>query len=208
MCFRSDWGIQPDRLLSPIRMPSSEVLFECLNLYQTQFRKPSLTVYCLDYSGSMSGEGENQLEEAMAQILIQDNAAQNFLQASFGEINILIPFDSNVRETYMASGNGQEIELLYDDVVNEETGGGTNMYKAAETALEVLSQYDLSQYTPAVILLTDGMSNGSFDDFRRAYEEAGMDVPVFSIMFGDADPDQLDDLADFTMPGCLTAERI
>ncbi len=72
------------------------------------------------------------------------------------------------------------------------------MYKAAETALEVLSQYDLSQYTPAVILLTDGMSNGSFDDFRRAYEEAGMDVPVFSIMFGDADPDQLDDLADFT----------
>ena len=146
----------------------------------------------------MSGEGENQLEEAMAQILIQDNAAQNFLQASFGEINILIPFDSNVRETYMASGNGQEIELLYDDVVNEETGGGTNMYKAAETALEVLSQYDLSQYTPAVILLTDGMSNGSFDDFRRAYEEAGMDVPVFSIMFGDADPDQLDDLADFT----------
>ena len=196
--FRSDWGIQPDRLLSPIRMPSSEVLFECLNLYQTQFRKPSLTVYCLDYSGSMSGEGENQLEEAMAQILIQDNAAQNFLQASSGEINILIPFDSNVRETYMASGNGQEIELLYDDVVNEETGGGTNMYKAAETALEVLSQYDLSQYTPAVILLTDGMSNGSFDDFRRAYEEAGMDVPVFSIMFGDADPDQLDDLADFT----------
>ena len=196
--FRSDWGIQPDRLLSPIRMPSSEVLFECLNLYQTQFRKPSLTVYCLDYSGSMSGEGENQLEEAMAQILIQDNAAQNFLQASSDEINILIPFDSNVRETYMASGNGQEIELLYDDVVNEETGGGTNMYKAAETALEVLSQYDLSQYTPAVILLTDGMSNGSFDDFRRAYEEAGMDVPVFSIMFGDADPDQLDDLADFT----------
>ena len=62
----------------------------------------------------------------------------------------------------------------------------------------MLSQYDLSQYTPAVILLTDGMSNGSFDDFRRAYEEAGMDVPVFSIMFGDADPDQLDDLADFT----------
>ena len=43
--FRSDWGLQPDRVLSPIKMPASDVLFECLNLYQTDFRKPSLTVY-------------------------------------------------------------------------------------------------------------------------------------------------------------------
>ena len=55
--FRADWGIQPDRVLSPIRMPSTDVLMECLNLYQTEFRKPSLTVYCLDYSGSMEGIG-------------------------------------------------------------------------------------------------------------------------------------------------------
>ena len=54
--FRADWGVQPDRVLSPIRMPSTDVLMECLNLYQTEFRKPSLTVYCLDYSGSMEGE--------------------------------------------------------------------------------------------------------------------------------------------------------
>src|SRR5699024_280761 len=46
--FRSDWGIQPQRVLSPVRMPSTEVLMECLDLYQTEFRKPSLTVYCLD----------------------------------------------------------------------------------------------------------------------------------------------------------------
>ena len=74
--FRADWGIQPDRVLSPIRMPSTDVLMECLNLYQTEFRKPSLTVYCLDYSGSMEGTGREQMVEAMSQILIQENAEQ------------------------------------------------------------------------------------------------------------------------------------
>lgn len=196
--FNEDWGIQPDRVLSPIRMPSTEVLFQCLNLYQTQLKKPSLTVYCLDYSGSMSGTGESQMRSAMEQILIQSNAEKNFLQASQNEINVLIPFDGDVRTIYTAQGNGADLEGLYDDVAAEDTGGGTNIYTAAETALDVLAEYDLSQYTPAIILLTDGMSNGSFDDFRRAYEKAGVDVPVFSIMFGDADPDQLNDLAELT----------
>lgn len=196
--FKEAWGIQPDRVLSPIRMPSTDVLFECLNLYQTQLKKPSLTVYCLDYSGSMTGEGASQMEAAMGQILIQSNAAQNFLQASEDEVNILIPFDSRVRTVYRTQGNGQELEGLYDQVVAEETGGGTNIYRAAQEALDVLAQYDLTQYTPAIILLTDGVSNGSFDDFSRAYENTGLDVPIFSIMFGDADSQQLEDLAGLT----------
>ena len=37
--FRTDWGVQPDRVLSTLRMPSAEVLFEALNLYQTDFKK-------------------------------------------------------------------------------------------------------------------------------------------------------------------------
>ena len=55
--FNKDWGIDTDRILSPISMPAAPVLMEALNLYQTELRKPSLTIYCLDYSGSMEGEG-------------------------------------------------------------------------------------------------------------------------------------------------------
>ena len=48
--------------------------------------------------------------------------------------------------------------------------------------------------------MTDGQSNGwtEFDDFVEAYEEMGMDVPVFSIMFGDAQESQLAELAQYT----------
>ena len=196
--FREDWGLQPDRVLSPIRMPASDVLFQCLNLYQTEFKKPSLNVYCLDYSGSMEGEGNEQLVEAMGQLLIQEEAAKNFLQASEHEVNILIPFNLSVLGVYQAEGPGEELEELYDVVRDQPVGGGTNMYEAAMEGLSMLSEYDLSQYTPAIILLTDGESLDSFDDFRDQYEAMGADVPVFSIMFGDAQPEQLEQLAELT----------
>ena len=63
----------------PSKMPAADVLFECLNLYQNRFPQPSLTVYCLDYSGSMSGEGNEQLVQAMEQLLIQENARKKLL---------------------------------------------------------------------------------------------------------------------------------
>lgn len=196
--FRTDWGIQPDRVLSPIRMPSTDVLMECLNLYQTEFRKPSLTVYCLDYSGSMEGTGREQMVEAMSQILIQENAEKNLLQASEHEVNILIPFEGYPRDIYTAVGNGSELESLYTQVEAEVATGGTDIYAAATEGLQQLGNYDLSQYTPAIILLTDGVSDGSIDAFQTAYEEFGADVPVFSIMFGSAAPTQLEELAELT----------
>ena len=90
--------MQPDRVLSTMRMPSTDVLFQALNLYQTDFKKPSLSIYCLDYSGSMSGKGNEQLVAAMEQLLIQENAEKNFLQASKDEVNVLIFFDDQVLE--------------------------------------------------------------------------------------------------------------
>jgi Ca-activated chloride channel family protein len=77
--FNPAWGIDVRKILSPIKMPKADVIFEAINLYQTAFRKPSLTVFCLDYSGSMFGEGVNQLKSAM-QILLDENESKNMLQ--------------------------------------------------------------------------------------------------------------------------------
>ena len=72
------------------------------------------------------------------------------------------------------------------------------MYAAAVRGLEELKEYDLSNYTPAIILLADGQSGGSFGEFKTAYESLGYKVPVFSIMFGEADEAQLEELAEYT----------
>ena len=200
--FKSEWGIDTERILSTITMPSSEVLTQALNLYQSKLRKPSLTVYCLDFSGSMIGEGNDQLVQAMAQVLLQENAEKNFLQAGERDVNLVITFDNGVIHTYEAKdASPQSLESLYKAVEEERPGGGTDIYLPAIEALrEMRENYDLTQYTPAVILMTDGKSNGNMDfgDFQDFYLQEQMDVPVFSIMFGQAQESQLDELADLT----------
>ena len=199
--FNADWGIDTEKILSPITMPSEETLMKALNLYQTAFRKPSLNIYCLDFSGSMSGGGSTQLIEAMSQILLPENAEKNLLQAAEDEVNIVVVFDANVRAVYTAEGaDGAALEGLYNSISEEKPDGGTNMYAAAERGIsEALQNYNISDYCPAVILMTDGESRlDDREDFIAEYDSCGYDIPVFSIMFGNADDSQLNELAELT----------
>ena len=197
--FNPEWGIDTERILSPIQMPGADVLLEALNLYQTNFKKPSLNIYCLDFSGSMSGDGSRQLKDAMSQILIQENARQNLLQANDGEVDIAILFDDRITDVLYAEDDSDEaLRDLYDQIAEHEPGGGTDIYGPAAEAYAIASEYDLSQYTPAVILMTDGQSVNDQHEFEEAINEYGADIPVFSITFGDADPSQLEELAEMT----------
>ncbi len=199
--FNADWGIDTDRILSPITMPAADVLMNALNLWQSSFRKPSLTVYCLDYSGSMMGEGNEQLVNAMSQVLLQENAERNLLQAGSGDINIIVTFDSDVLNVYTSeSAEPDALAALYQSVCDEQIGGGTDIYTAAQYALDMIEQqYDTSDYTTAVILMTDGASvTANKPGFGEFYRASGTDIPVFSIMFGSAEREQLDEIAALT----------
>ena len=197
--FKEEWGIDTERILSPIQMPDSDVLMEALNLYQTSFKKPSLNIYCLDFSGSMEGTGEAQLKDAMSQILLQENASRNFLQANAGEVNEVIFFDNTILDIERAADDSDEaLAQLYQKVADFQIAGGTDIYNAAAQALAEASSYDLEKYTPAIILMTDGVSDYNYQTFQEAWDTLGIDVPVFSITFGAADPTQLEELAEAT----------
>ena len=194
--FNSDWGIDTERILSPIQMPEAAVLTEALNVYQTSFKKPSLNIYCLDFSGSMSGTGEEQLKEAMAQILLQENARKNFLQANAGEVNEVVFFDDTILDVQAAADDSDEaLAELNQKVADFQIAGGTDIYRAAAEALKIASGYDLTNYTPAIILMTDGRSNYNYSNFEEVWNRYEEDIPIFSITFGDADPGQLEELA-------------
>lgn len=194
--FNRDWGIDTERILSPIQMPEAAVLTEALNIYQTSFKKPSLNIYCLDFSGSMSGTGEEQLKEAMAQILLQENARKNFLQANEGEVNEVVFFDDTILDVQAAADDSDEaLAELNQKVADFQIAGGTDIYRAAAEALEIASGYDLTNYTPAIILMTDGRSNYNYSNFEEVWNRYEEDIPIFSITFGDADPGQLEELA-------------
>ena len=72
------------------------------------------------------------------------------------------------------------------------------MYAAALEALNQISAVEnLDAYSPAVILMTDGESGTySQERFLEEYQTSAEGIPIFSILFGDANPEQLDVLAE------------
>ncbi|WP_052339248.1 VWA domain-containing protein [Gorillibacterium massiliense] len=195
--FNPDWGIDLNRPISPIPFPSTDVVLEAMNLYQTALKKPSYTVYVLDYSGSMAENGEQQLKKAMRTILNQQEASKYLLQSSKEDVVTAIPFSDHVIDVWEAN-RLEDYDDLLGKIENLAAGGGTDIYTASVKALEQIKGVDAEKYNIAVILMTDGKSDGSYEKFERLYGALGRDVPVFPIMFGDASEDQLVRLSDLT----------
>ena len=196
--FNPDWGIDTSKYIVPVKYPSTEVIKKSLGIYQTELRKPIHTVFCLDYSGSMYGEGNNQLTEAMEYILNEEKASKNLLQFSSKDKITIIPFNHNILGTYTTE-NGVDTKDLISKITSTSVSGGTDIYLPAMKGLEILSQEDLENYNVSVVLMTDGASNyNRLDELTRLYKQTGKDIPIFSIMFGYAEEEQLQDIADLT----------
>jgi len=199
--FNPDWGIDVTRVISPIRYPEPEVVREALNLYQTSFRKPSYTVFVLDYSFSMAGEGQAGLAAAMRTLLDQEEARRSLLQASPDDVNVVIPFDGAARSAFTATGNDPAaLSGLLDQIEQTELGSGTNIYDPVAEAFRVFDADTYEGSFPAVILMTDGEANvSSFEALQQQLAEIGItDVPVYGILFGAASEQQVTEISDLT----------
>ncbi len=74
-----DWNFDPSRLVTSVRVPDPAVIRTALGLYQEVLRRPSLTAFCLDFSGSMEGDGVKQVKDAMQLLLTKEKAADAFI---------------------------------------------------------------------------------------------------------------------------------
>ena len=196
--FNKDWGINTTKYIVPLKYPNTEIIKKALSMYQTELRKPVHTVFCLDYSGSMSGKGYTQLKEAMDYILDEQKASQDMLQFASKDKITIIPFNGKVIDVWNTD-NGVNTKELIEKISTLKPSGSTNIYDTSKTALEELKNDDLNTYNVSVILMTDGMSNvGSYAEFSEYYNRLGKSIPVYSIMFGDAYEYQLDEIAQIT----------
>lgn len=195
--FNPEWGIDTTKYISPIKYPSTKVIRQALNLYQTALRKPTHVVFCLDYSGSMSGYGYNQLVSAMDYILT-DKASSSLLQFSEKDKIDIIPFSSDVYEPWSTS-NGNQTEGLLNRIKTEKPNGTTALHPAAAKAIELLQNENLDEYNSSIVLMTDGEGNvGSYSDVYSKYMSSKNKVPIYSITFGYASQSQLKQIATLT----------
>jgi Ca-activated chloride channel family protein len=200
------WGIDPTRILSPFTLPEAPVIRLALEQYQTSLRKPSLTVYVLDYSGSMgTNGGYEQLKQGMELLLNTDMARQNMLMPGAKDIKIVIPFNSDVInkgeiDQWTVSGNDPKaLSALLEKIRTLEPSDGTNMYTGVAAAYDQIGAVGkgLAGYHTEIIVMSDGRSSQASDWLMNqpGVKALGSDIPVFTITFGDADPEQMEALA-------------
>ncbi len=159
-------------------MTSATVIDSALNVYQTALRKPSWTIWVVDYSGSMSGEGKNGVVKGLNAALDPDQAKKSYIEPASGDVNILIPFETEAHRPVKATGTSTS-DLLHEADATDASGG-TDIYEGLLSALDELpSESEASQYTTAIVLMTDGRSNSDHqDEFESAYKSRGRDLRI------------------------------
>ncbi len=193
--FNPKWGINTTEYITPIKYPSIAVINEALALYQTEFRKPIHVVFCLDYSGSMYGEGIEELRNAMREILTTKDLTISFSDKD--KIDV-IPFGTGIIDVWSTSSGLSRAEIL-NKIETTDLDGSTALYLAALRAVGILANEEEDEYVTSVILMTDGQANvGTYRDFENGYRRANKEIPIYSITFGDADESELLEISTLT----------
>lgn len=199
--FNPAWGIDPERIITPVKLPRGEVILGALSLYQEYLRKPSLTVFCLDFSGSMYGDGITQLRNAMNFLLDKTESSRYMINTSVGDRTVIIPFSSTIRGVWEVRGNREkDLAGLSMKISKVNPAGATDIYSPVIKGIEIITSSDFDNYIPAIILMTDGESNSgkTYGELSDYWNKLGKDIPVFSVMFGKAKESQLNEISELT----------
>lgn len=196
--FNPEWGIDTTKYITPVKYPSIAVINEAFGLYQVELRKPVHVVFCLDYSGSMFGQGFDSLVDAMDYIL-GSRATKDYIQFTSGDKIDIIPFESKATEVWSITYSDENGAELLEKIKSKSPYGLTSLYPATINALNLIKDEDQDKYNTSVILMTDGVGNvGSFSSVKEYYQSINRNIPVYSITFGSADESQLDEIAQLT----------
>lgn len=195
--FNPNWGIDTNKYLIATKYPSKTVMTKAINLYIEELRKPTHVVFCLDYSGSMYGNGIEELRDAMDYILDYNKASIDKLQFSSKDKITVITFSDNVSNIWQVN-NGKETNNLIYNIHRYSPGGNTALYDAIIEGLNILDKKS-NDYTKTIIAMTDGAVNiGSIFDLTNKYNRVKEKIPVYSITFGNAIESELNEIATLT----------
>jgi Ca-activated chloride channel family protein len=148
----------------------------------------------------MQGAGENQLLDAMRFLLTPARTREMLVQWTKADEILVLPFSDHVLWSARASGEEAQQAALLSQALGLRAGGGTDFYTCGAQALAAMKPLlDGGHHLPAIVIMTDGKSQGGMSTFETAWRADGRRVPVFGVTFGsDVDRSQLDNLAKLT----------
>ena len=172
--------------------------------YNNEFRTRGNTTFVLDTSGSMEGERLDSLKEIMTS-LIDGSAATDTGNVSLrdGEMVTLQQFASVPYVPFTGEYNSADpaVKKQFQDYIDGfQAGGETNIY---DTLIDVITKTDPKAGIASIVLLTDGEVTAGRDlaTFKQDYDRITLKkgtVPVFVILYGEANVEEMNLLADMT----------
>lgn len=194
-----------------------------INAYLNEFRTPIASTFVLDVSGSMNGGGRRQQLVEALQYMAGDDASLTgriarltsrekiwmlpFSERAYAPVFFRLPDDSRG-----ASGKGlapqadsqakqKVLAQVRDFADGLQMSGGTALYDAVLQALTHMNAERQRNpgYQYSVVAFTDGENNKGrgLAEFKTAYANLPEDVraiPVFMVLFGEANEAALKDL--------------
>lgn len=213
-------GVQVELPFSPDRQLADGLI----DAYLNEFRKPIASTFVLDTSGSMQGKRREQLVEAIHYLAGADASLTGrvakltnrerlwflpFSDRPRDPVPFEIPAGSKVAKGVLPQADTEaklaELGRVRNAADELRMSGGTALYDAVLAGLQHMLEERKRNpdYQYSVVAFTDGKNNMGrrLEDFRRAYEQLPEDVrgiPVFMVLFGEADAGELKTLVEIT----------
>jgi Ca-activated chloride channel family protein len=196
-----------------------------IDAYLNEFRRPIASTFVLDTSGSMERDGrQQQLIQALDYIAGVDRSLTGRIARLTNRERLWMqPFSDNPYnlqrfEIPAGAPAARGVQVIEDSEAKQKAlaqvrafaaglnmRGGTALFDAVLKSLKNMA--DEKQRSPgyqySVVAFTDGENNKgrTFEEFKRDYEllpEDARSIPVFMVLFGDANEKQLSELVKVT----------
>ena len=202
----------PTQLLVELPFPNSiDIIDRLLFAYLDEQRIPAHAIFVLDTSGSMEGERLAELKAAMSNLTGEDQTLTGqFSRFRNREIITLMPFNSTVadiREFTIddTDTQGQTMAEIRDYVDRLESGGDTAIFTSLAAAYSLAKDAkdsDPERYY-SIVVMSDGENTAgiNLDEFLSYYHTLPgtvQEIPTFTVLFGNADVDEMNAIAENT----------
>jgi Ca-activated chloride channel homolog len=202
----------PSQVLVEVPFPASlDVVNQLIEVYLNQVRLPSHTYFVLDISGSMGGSRLDGVKTTFANLTGADQSITGqFARFRAREDITIVTFSDTVQDTRTFTINdptpgSADLKQVLDFVNGLQAGGGTAIYDALKVAFTAAGQdkaADPNRFY-SVVLMTDGENNSGspasqFPVWYRSASPQIQSIKCFAVIFGEASPQALNDVATLT----------
>lgn len=204
-------GDGSDAVVNELPFPGSlKVVDALLDGYLHQFAKASTSHFVLDISGSMGNGGRIEaLKQAMNALAVSDGTVSGRFATFRDRENIVVTPFSNVVFNSISNelgadraANKKTLVAMDAQVQALQVQGGTAIYDALAKVYPVaLQELKQGKRNVSIVLMTDGENRDgrSLADFQALVQSQGeQKVPVFAILYGEANQGEMNTLAALT----------